>query len=67
MRLKSPSPADWPAIVEAVRVSEGLPGVGVAEFDMKTSGTRERRTVDSVAILVVVQSRRADPKLAQTK
>lgn len=67
MRLKSPSLADWPGIVEAVRACEGLPGVGIAEFEMKTSGTRERRELDSVRIVVVVQSRRAEPILAQTR
>jgi hypothetical protein len=61
--MKSPALSDWPGIVERVRKVEALPGVAVAEFEMKTSGGRDRRAVDLVRILVSVQTRRtgSDP------
>jgi hypothetical protein len=57
-RLISPSVLDWPKIVEAVKESEAIPGVGIAEFEMKASGDRDRRSLDLVRFLVAVQTSR---------
>jgi hypothetical protein len=66
-RLKSPALADWPGIVDAIGDSEALPGVGVEDLDMKTSGGLERRSLDSVTIRVSVQTRRTDASLARSR
>jgi hypothetical protein len=66
-RLKSPALADWPEIVERLKDSEALPGVGIVEFEMKTSGSREQRSLDMVRILVAVQTRTTVSSLAETK
>jgi hypothetical protein len=58
--LVSPTVADWPRIVEAVRESEAVPGVGIAEFEMKASGGPGKRMLDLVRILVVVETRGAE-------
>jgi hypothetical protein len=60
IRLLAPSVADWPKIVEAVRDSEAMRGVGIAEFEMRTSGDRDRRSLDLVRILVAAQSSRTE-------
>jgi hypothetical protein len=49
---------EWPAIVEAVGQMEAMPGVGIAEFEMKTSGSGDRRTLDTARMLVVIQTTR---------
>jgi hypothetical protein len=59
-RLASPAVADWSAIVEAVGNSEAIPGVGIAEIEMKSSGDRTRRSLDLVRIQVAVQTSRAE-------
>jgi hypothetical protein len=56
----SPATSDWPAIVELVKTAEHIPGVGIAGFEMKSSGSRERRTVDLVRIVVAIHSRRTE-------
>jgi hypothetical protein len=66
-RLKSPVVSDWPAIVEALKDSEALPGVGIAEIEMQTSGNLERRSLDYVRILVTVQAARRGANLAESK
>jgi len=58
IRLLSPSVTDWARIVEAVTDSEETPGVGVAEFEMRTSGSRDRRSLDLVRILIAIQTSR---------
>lgn len=58
MRLLLPTVTDWAKIVEAVTNSEEIPGVGIAELEMKTSGSRDRRTLDLVRILIAIQTRR---------
>jgi hypothetical protein len=65
--LKSPSVTDWPRIVEALRDSEALPGVGITEFQMKASGSREHRSIDLVRFRVAVRTRRMDPKVVEIK
>jgi hypothetical protein len=67
IRLLAPSVADWPKIVEAVRDSEAMRGVGIAEFEMRTSGDRDRRSLDLVRILVAVQSSRTEPTPATVR
>jgi hypothetical protein len=59
IKLLSHTVSEWPRIVEAVRDTEAMPGVGVAELEMKASGDRERRSLDLVRILVAVQTSRA--------
>ncbi len=60
LEMVSPSPSDWPRIVEAVKASEAIPGVGIAELEMRASGGLGKRTLDVVRILVAVQTRAAD-------
>jgi hypothetical protein len=60
-RLQSPATNDWPQIVDAVRALGQIPGVGVIGFEMRTSGERERRSVELVEILVAVQTLRSAP------
>lgn len=57
--LLSPTPSDWPRIVEAVEAAEKFQGVGIAAFEMKSSGSREHRAVDLVRIVVAIHTRRA--------
>jgi hypothetical protein len=59
--LLSPAASDWPAIVELVKAAEHLPGVGIAGFEMKSRGSRDRCAVDLVKIKVAIQSRRTGP------
>ena len=58
-RMLSPAVADWPGIVEAVGSLETMPGAGIIEFRMKSSGSRELRSLDTVKIVVSVRTRRA--------
>lgn len=55
--LVSPAASDWPQIVEAVEAAEQRTGVGIASFEMKSSGNAERRTVDLVKIVVAIHAR----------
>ena len=57
MTLLSASVADWPEVVKAVGDLESIPGIGIAEFEMKTSGGREQRTLDVARVLVSVRTR----------
>jgi hypothetical protein len=52
---------EWPAIVETVGQLEAIPGVGIAGFEMNTSGSGDRRTLDTARMLVVVQTSRPAP------
>jgi hypothetical protein len=54
-QMRSPAATDWPDIVAAVKVLEDCPGVRIVEFEMTTSGDRERRSVDLVKIVVAMQ------------
>lgn len=54
--LRQPSISDWPAIVDAMRVIETVPGARVVGFEMRTSGDRERRVVDLVSVAVSTQT-----------
>src|SRR5208283_5282899 len=56
--LRQPSTSDWPAIVDAVRIIETVPGARVCGFEMRTSGDRERRAVDLVSVAVSTQTER---------
>jgi hypothetical protein len=58
--LKSPATTDWPQIVDAVKASESLPGVGIVGFEMKTSGDHEHRSVDFVRVVVAIQMLRSE-------
>jgi len=60
-RLLSPATSDWPRIIEAVKASEQLPGVGIVGFEMKTSGDREHRSVSLVKVELAVQTLRSAP------
>lgn len=53
----SPSASDWPRIVEVVKAAEHIPGVGIAGFEMKSSGDREHRSVDVVKVVLAIRSR----------
>ena len=55
--LAKPAVADWPSIVDAVGAAEGLPGVEVVAIEMRSSGDRERRTLDLVKVAVAVHAR----------
>jgi hypothetical protein len=57
--MRSPATTDWPDIVDAVKDLEDCPGVRIIEFEMKTSGDRERRSVDLVKIVVAIQTLRS--------
>jgi hypothetical protein len=59
LRLVSHAVGEWPSIVEAVGQLEAIPGVGIAEFEMKTSGADDRRSLDTARILVAIQTSRA--------
>jgi hypothetical protein len=67
LRLSSPETGDWPGIMEAVRKCEATPGVGVTDIEIKTSGNRERRSMDLVRIAVAVETNRLGSKLANTQ
>jgi hypothetical protein len=56
--LLSPALSDWSKTIEVIGTTESLPGVGIANFEMKTSGNSEHRSVDFVRIVVEVHSRR---------
>ena len=60
LKLMSPTVADWPRVIEAVGESEAIPGVGIAEIEIKASGVRGQRTLELVRILVAVQTRHAE-------
>jgi len=53
----APSPSDWPGVVNVVRSAEQLPGVGIAGIEMRSSGDRERRSLDIVKIAVAIHCR----------
>jgi hypothetical protein len=59
-RLQAPTIWDWPHVIDSVSASENLPGIGVIGFEMKTSGDRERRSVDLVKVVVIIQSLRSN-------
>jgi hypothetical protein len=61
LKLGSHSVGDWPEIVDTVKALEATPGVGIAEFEMKTSGSGDRRSLDTARILVVIQASRTRP------
>jgi hypothetical protein len=67
IRLQSPSVADWPKIVEAVADLEAMPGVGIAELEMTSSGGRDRRSLDLVRILVAVHTKRSGSKSSSAR
>lgn len=65
LTLVSHAVGEWPAIVGAAGQLEAMPGVGIAEFEMKTSGSGDRRSLDTARMVVVIQTTRAalDPKI----
>jgi hypothetical protein len=56
-RMKTPTISDWQAILETVRFVEGLPGVGIVEFEMKAVGDGVQRSLGLVSMVVVLHSR----------
>jgi hypothetical protein len=61
-RMKTPTVSDWQAILETVRFVEGLPGVGIGEFEMKAIGDGVQRSLSLVSMVVVVHSRSGKPQ-----
>jgi hypothetical protein len=66
LRLLSHAVGEWPEIVSTVGRLEALPGVGIAELEMKTSGTGDRRSLETTRILVVIQASREAAKSTLT-
>jgi hypothetical protein len=60
LRLLSPTLADWSKTIDVLTASELLPGVGITGFEMRTSGNRERRSVDLVKVDVEIHTRRSE-------
>jgi len=58
-RMKSPSVSDWPQIVETVSSLESIPGIGISQLELKSSGSATQRSLDFVGMVVVVQMARA--------
>jgi hypothetical protein len=52
----SPTLDDWQKAVSTLGTLEGLPGVGIARFSMRTSGETELRNVDELRVLVEIRS-----------
>jgi len=65
LTLVSHAVGEWPGIVDALGQLEAMPGVGIAEFEMKTSGSSDSRTLDTARMGVVIQTTRAvlNPKI----
>jgi hypothetical protein len=57
-RLSSSSVGAWPAIVRAVSDLEAIPGVDVAEFEMRTTGDAASRSLEVARIVVEARERR---------
>jgi hypothetical protein len=55
--MLAPSVSDWPGIVDAVRSAEQLPGVGIAGLEMRSTGDRDHRSLETVKIVVAIRSR----------
>jgi hypothetical protein len=60
-RMKAPMVSDWQAILATVRFAEGLPGVGIGEFEMRAVGDGVQSSLSLVSMVVVVQSRSTKP------
>jgi hypothetical protein len=60
--LTAPEVSDWPAIVEAVREAEDIPGVSVPEIELRSSGDLGRRSLDLVRMACLVRARTSDAK-----
>jgi hypothetical protein len=58
---QSPDVGDWPEIVAAVEEWEAIPGVSVTAVEMKTSGSSDRRSLDTARFLVSVRTRASMP------
>jgi hypothetical protein len=54
--MHTPNLADWQKAIGILGILEGVPGVGIAGFKMKTSGDREHRKVEILEIIVEVRS-----------
>lgn len=54
---RSASVSDWLRILEVVKTIEHLPGARITSFEMRTSGSRQQRSVDVVKIVLVIYSR----------
>jgi hypothetical protein len=67
LKLRRPLVADWPNVVQTVKDLEALPGVSVAELEIRTSGGRDGRSMDLVRIQLALQKRRTITKLASAK
>jgi hypothetical protein len=54
---------EWPVIVDAVRVIEAVPGVAVSGFEMRASGSGERRSLDKATVQVEIQASSTEASL----
>jgi hypothetical protein len=54
--LNKPSLGDWPSIVDAVGAAEVLPGVEILAVEMRSSGDRDRRSLDLVKVAVAIHA-----------
>jgi hypothetical protein len=59
LTLQSHAVTEWPGIVDMTGQLEAMPGVGIAELEMKTSGSGDRRSLDTARIVVVIQTNQA--------
>lgn len=64
-RVLAHSVSEWPEIVRTVQDLETTPGVGIAAFEMRTSGAGGRRILESASMTVVVRSARVVSNLQQ--
>ncbi len=59
LTLVSHSVGEWPRIVDVAGQLEAMAGVGIANLEMKTSGTGGVRSLDTARLDLVVHTRRA--------
>jgi hypothetical protein len=53
---------EWPGIVDAVRDIEAIPGATICGFEMRASGSADRRSLEKTTIEVEIQMSQAEPK-----
>jgi hypothetical protein len=58
LERRSPSTSDWPEIVSVAADIEKMQGARISSFEMRTSGDKQRRTVDLINILVSIRAQR---------
>jgi hypothetical protein len=57
LERRNPELEDWPEIVSSVNALESFPGVSISDFEMRTSGSRENRTLDVTRVTLSIRSR----------